>query len=249
MKKYFRFLGVALFATTLCLAMASCTKDKDDDSTEQNGNGNGNDNGNGNGNGNGGQVQNGTVVVSLNEDEWTVGNGALIWNYVDEQQLQNSNYGTETGKRIIMRGYSQKLTDTTFSYPGFQIWVSRSEHLIARPNFQTNYFEAHTYTLTPSGSTQQYSVGDFTYSNDTVYKCGYSINITGINASTAQISFVDTCILFDVDQAFNNGTLQRVVMVVNGQNVNYMAPPSKSAEAFAVKNENATMVETKKVEL
>ena len=246
MKKYFKFFGIALLTTSLCFATASCTKDNgDDDSTTQNGNNNGNNNGNGNGGG--GQVQNGTVIVSLNGQDWTVGNGALIWNYVDDQQLHNSNYD-ETGKRIIMRGYSQKLTDSTFSYPGFQIWVSRSEHLIARPNYETNYYEANEYTLTDQNTGQQYDVGDLTYSNDTIFKLAYRIEITSINASTAQISFVDSCLLFDVNEAYNNQSLQKALMVINGQNVNYTGVPSKSRESFAVKNESATMVENKKLQ-
>ena len=37
MKKYFKLLGIAFMATTLCVAMASCNKDKDNDESDING--------------------------------------------------------------------------------------------------------------------------------------------------------------------------------------------------------------------
>ena len=37
MKKYFKLLGIAFMATSLCVAMASCNKDKDNDESDTNG--------------------------------------------------------------------------------------------------------------------------------------------------------------------------------------------------------------------
>lgn len=193
MKKYFRFLGVALLATTLCLAMVSCGDKNEDEGTEQ-GNNNGNNNGN-NGNDQGG---NGNVTVAL---------GSV------------ANYSTPQDSLVAYTGQGNACVVASQRSAH---WSSSTQYSMYFP-FVKVVVPAVVGQYDTSSAVITYSTGDFYRTGnaqlqefpDWILKGNMSANVTAFNSSSLTISATASGLMYnqyqgfyDYSQAVQSGTIE-----------------------------------------
>ena len=207
MKKYFKFFGIALLATSLCFATASCTKDKDDDdSTEQGG-----------GEGISGDAN--TITVNMQDfGSWT--SAYQQFNYLGTSQ---------DGHTVAYGGAFQQQN----AWPAaiLMVAVENGAQSYGMSTFNCNYVDDGEHTLTGSDGSEV-KVGSYTYYKDA---CG-DINVSSANAnlSTMKATFKAVIPLVNT-QAYFVENPQTIIkhMTVTYNNVSMSAFPSSKAATVA----------------
>ena len=183
MKKYFKLLGVALLATSLCFAMTSCNKDTEDDETEQGGGGNP---------GGGGST---SMTVNFDGQSWSPESSGYNYAYYVEN---NGN------PYIVFRVFS-KIEGTSGTFPALQMrfWAQNADgeqnNGIGQffNNYATNPGHIRENYLQSTDGSQQFTVYDYTFApsvqgslvitnfnyNASTMKVGFSANIGMIEPS------------------------------------------------------------------
>lgn len=167
MKKYFRFFGIAMMATALCVGMASCgDKDEDDDTSSQGGSGST------------------SMNITFDGDTWSP--EASGYNYA--YYLENS------GNPFLIFRVFKKIEGETGSFPALQLRIMCKDggtdvHKNAALffcNYATN--PGHIYEDYLQGSDgSKYTVYDYTFNS----QVQGDINVTGFkyDASSMKVSF------------------------------------------------------------
>lgn len=208
MKKYFRFFGIAMMATALCVGMASCgDKDENDDSTEQNNN---------NGNNNQGGGSQGTINVNMQD----------VASWASSYQQFNYLGTTQDGYTFVYAGVFQQQN----AWPAaiIRIVAENGAQSYGFSDLNCNYVEDGQVTLTGSDGSEV-QVGSYTYFKT---ECG-DINVSNVNANTSTLKATFTAVmpLLNTMAYFTGDETSQVIiknMTVTYNNVSMTAPSAKS---------------------
>ena len=176
MKKYFKFLGIAFLATTLCMSMTSCSdkEDSNDDNNTQQGGGTP-----------GGQGGNNSMSISFDGQTWSPESSGYNYAYYCE------NNGTPF---IVFRVFS-KIEGGSGSFPALQMrfWAQNADgeqnNGIGQffNNYATNPGHIRENFLQNQQDGTQYTVYDYTFAPSV--QGALSISGFNYNASTMQVAF------------------------------------------------------------
>lgn len=183
MKKYFRFFGIALLATALCVGFASCGDKNDDDSTEQGG-------GSGEQGGGGQQGGNGSVTVNLNG----------VANYTSPQDSLIAFYGETIAVLASQRSGRWTAADSySIYFPHAKVILTAATGQYDQNGASVVYFTGDFYRLG-----QQASDPDMQKYGDWMIKSNLSANVTAFNTSSLTVSATATGMMYNQYQGFVN---------------------------------------------
>lgn len=230
MKKYFKFFGIALLATSLCIATASCTKDKEDDSTQQSTD----DQGSGSGE---------ALTVTFNGETWSPEASGYNWNY----------YVAGENPYVLIRAF-KKIEGTSGTFPAVMVRIFAQD---GEQQYRLNQFFCN-YATNP-GNIYEDFLEDNEGNKYTVYNYTYAPSVTGTlivsgfsyDASTMKTSFTADIDMIDPKAYYGDndedGNADNVIdqkhckVVVNGMQL--QAPPqSKAVAEMTPATDNITMV-------
>ena len=228
MKKYFKFFGIAILATSLCIATSSCTKDSDDDdSTEQGGS----------------SAPQGGIATTFDGQTWSPEASGYNWNYsVDGENPY-----------VILRAV-QKIEGTSAHLPivMVQIFAENGEQKYRLNQFYCNYAPAiggaiyQDYLTDDEGN--RYTVYSYTYApsvTGTLIVSGFRYDASTMKTSfTADIDMIDPKAYYgDNDEDGNpDGTIVQKHCKVVVNDMQFQAPPQSKAVAEKIAaNNNITV--------
>ena len=234
MKKYFRFFGIALLATSLCFATASCTKDNGDDSTEQGG---------GQGQGQGGNAPQGGLTTTFDGQSWSPEASGYNWNY----------YVDGENPYVLLRAF-QKIEGTSGSFPAVMVRIFAED---GEQQYNLNQFYCN-YATNPGNIYEDY-LQDNNGNKYTVYNYTYAPSVSGTlivsgfryDASTMKVSFTADIDMIDPKAYYGDndedgnadGTIVQKHCKVVVNNMQFQAPPQSKAVAEKIAaNNNITVV-------
>ena len=195
MKKYFRFFGIALLATALCVGFASCGDKNDDDSTEQGG-------GSGEQGGGGQPGGNGSVTVNLNG----------VANYTSPQDSLIAFYGETIAVLASQRSGRWTAADSySIYFPHAKVILTAATGQYDQNGASVVYFTGDFYRLG-----QQAGDPDMQKYGDWMIKSNLSANVTAFNTSSLTVSATASGLMYNQYQGFvnyasavNNGTAEQ----------------------------------------
>lgn len=184
MKKYFKFLGIAFLATTLCMSMASCSdkEDSNDDNNTQQGGGTP-----------GGQGGNNSMSISFDGQTWSPETSGYNYAYYIEND----------GNPFVLFRVFQKIEGTSGSFPALQVrvWAKNADgeenNGIGQffNNYATNPGHIRENFLQNQQDGTQYTVYDYTFApsvQGSLSVSGFNYNASSMNVSfTANINMIE----------------------------------------------------------
>ena len=228
MKKYFKFFGIAILATSLSIATSSCTKDSDDDdSTEQDGS----------------SAPQGGIATTFDGQTWSPEASGYNWNY----------YVDGENPYVVLRAF-QKIEGTSASLPivMVQIYAKNGEQKYRVNQFYCNYAPAiggaiyQDYLTDDEGNI--YTVYSYTYApsvTGTLIVSGFRYDASTMKTSfTADIDMIDPKAYYgDNDEDGNpDGTIVQKHCKVVVNDMQFTAPPQSKAVAEKIAaNNNITV--------
>ena len=229
MKKYFKFFGIALLATSLCFATASCTKDKDDDDdlTEQDGI----------------SAPQGGMATSFDGETWSPEASGYNWNY----------YVDGENPYVVLRAF-QKIEGTSASLPIVMVRIFAEN---GEQKYKLNQFFCN-YAPSVGGAIYQDYLTDNEGNKYTVYSYTYDPSVAGTlivsgfkyDASTMKVSFTADIDMIDPKAYYGDndedgnadGTIVQKHCKVVVNDMQFQAPPQSKAVAEKIAaNNNITV--------